>query len=224
MQRAWLQRVRQQQAWVQRQLRLERQVWERRVRFREVRQGEARRVQRQHRLERQVLAQWVRFREVPRGEVRRVPVLHQQVRQGVARRAGQRQLEWNALIDKYIDDSFEDDDGRSMCDDLSGDAVSTCLSVCACLSVRASLSVCQAMHSYTCKYVSDVVNYISMSVTSNEIILNHTRVNTRMSSRILLWTESLLPSPGRCLQSSHAHTRARICHVLKVCVGGCVGG
>lgn len=136
----------------------------------------------------------------------------------------QRQLEWNALIDKYIDDSFEDDDGRSMCDDLSGDAVSTCLSVCACLSVRASLSVCQAMHSYTCKYVSDVVNYISMSMTSNEIILNHTRVNTRMSSRILLWTESLLPSPGRCLQSSHAHTRARICHVLKVCVGGCVGG
>ena len=58
MQRAWRQRVRQQQAWVQRQLRLERQVWERRV----------------------------RFREVPRGEVRRVPVLHQQVRQGVARR------------------------------------------------------------------------------------------------------------------------------------------
>ena len=94
MQRAWRQRVRQQQAWVQRQLRLERQVWERRVRFREVRQGEALRVQRQHRLERQVLEQWVRFREVPPGEERRVPVLHQQVRQGVARRAGQRQVEW----------------------------------------------------------------------------------------------------------------------------------
>ena len=66
----------------------------RRVQFREVRQGEARRVQRQHRLERQVVAQWVRFREVPQGEVHRVPVLHQQVRQGVARRAGQRQVEW----------------------------------------------------------------------------------------------------------------------------------
>ena len=52
------------------------------------------RVQRQHRLERQVLERRVRFREVPRGEVRRVPVLHQQVRQGEARRAGQRQVEW----------------------------------------------------------------------------------------------------------------------------------
>ena len=79
---------------VQRQLRLERQVLVQRVRFREVPPGEARRVQRQHRLGRQVLPQWVRFREVPRGEVRRVPVLHQQVWQGVARRAGQRQVEW----------------------------------------------------------------------------------------------------------------------------------
>jgi hypothetical protein len=43
--------VRQQQAWVQRQHRLERQVLERPVRFREVRQGEARRVQRWLRLE-----------------------------------------------------------------------------------------------------------------------------------------------------------------------------
>ena len=34
-----------------------------------------------------------------------------------------RQLEWNALIDQYIRDSFEDEDGRSVCDDLSGAAV-----------------------------------------------------------------------------------------------------
>lgn len=63
-----------------------------RVRFRGVPRGEVRRVQRQHRLERQVLARWVRFREEPPGELRRVQ--HQQVRQGVARRAGQRQVEW----------------------------------------------------------------------------------------------------------------------------------
>jgi hypothetical protein len=40
------------------------------------------------------LAQWVRFREEPQGEVRRVLVQHQQVQQGVARRAGQRLVEW----------------------------------------------------------------------------------------------------------------------------------
>jgi hypothetical protein len=77
---------------VQRQHRLERQVLERWVRFREVPQGEARRVQRRYRLERQVLARRVRFREVPQCELRRVQ--HQQVRRGVALRACQRLVEW----------------------------------------------------------------------------------------------------------------------------------